>query len=255
MRALAARRLVVAFAIIGGGVVAHTGVGFGTASASMKAFCRLNVAGETGLDFSGLYDLRATAPEQIADTVDFVVTQILESGPPAGGDPALVAARAEIDQFVVDECGYQSVEVAMADYGFDGVPARLKKGVVAFSLHNEGAEFHEFQLVRLKRGLTVEDVLSADALGQPKQAAPLLPVEAIPGVGAAFPGQSDVVVVDFKKPGTYLAFCAIAVGTTPEAMAARGEPILPATAGTAYGKRGAYFSHYDEGMAVQFTVN
>jgi hypothetical protein len=239
----------VVFAIVGGGFVADAGVGFGTAGASVKAFCRAYLAWETGDLPPWANDVRATAPGQIANTVDFAVTKIREGGQSTGEDPAYWSARAEIEQFLLDECGYKRVDVTMADYRYEGIPVRLKKGVVAFSLRNEGAEWHTFKLGRFKGSLTVDDVLPADALGknhgQAKQAAPLPPIEEIPGGGDAFPGQSDVVLVDFKKPGKYVAFCVVAVGSTPETMAARrGEEA----------DTDAYVPHYDEGMAVEFTV-
>ena len=155
-----------------------------------------------------------------------------------------MAAIAEIDQFVVDECGYQTVDVTMADYSFEGIPARLDTGVVAFSLRNEGAELHEFTVGKLKGDATLDDILDLPADASEKELGKLM--QPVPGGGFAFPGESDVALIDFKKSGKYVALCFIRVGTTPEAAAAADDE-------TEEGDSGGTL-HAHEGMAVQFSV-
>jgi hypothetical protein len=239
------RRFVCAVAIAGCVVVIQTGSAV-AADANVTAFCRTNLALEKSDQPSRrlLERMRTTAPDEIADTVDSAVTIFQEQGEAAFEDPAFQSAVADIDQFVVDECGYKSVDVTMADYSFEGIPSRLDKGVVAFSLRNEGTELHEFSVGRLKGDATLDDILDLPADASEKQLAKL--VQPVRGGGFAFPGQSDVALVDFEKSGKYVALCFIPVGTTPEAAAAaENESEEGGPSGT---------PHFHEGMAVQFNV-
>ena len=86
-----------------------------------------------------LQKFRDSAPADIAQTVDDVVTMFEDQGEAAFEDPTFAAKIAEIDQYVVDNCGYETVDVSMGDYSFTGIPETLDKGVVAFTLSNDGA--------------------------------------------------------------------------------------------------------------------
>jgi hypothetical protein len=204
---------------------------------NLKTFCRANVAVDASDEPSTrlLEQLRTTAPDEIADTVDTAVTAFTEKGEAAFEDPSFQAAIAAIDQFVIAECGYQAVDVAMADYSFDGIPERVGKGVVAFSLRNDGAELHEFTVGRLKGDATLEDLLALPANASEKAVGKLL--QPVRGGGFAFPGQSDLALIDLKQTGKYVALCFIPVGTTPDAPDGGSGP-----------------PHFHEGMAAEFTV-
>jgi hypothetical protein len=233
------------FAIAGGMLVFQGGLGFAAAGGvGVKAFCRANLVLEKSDEPSKrqLERLRTTAPDEIADTVDSAVTTFTEQGEAAFEDPSFQSAIAEIDQFLVDECGYKTANVTMADYSFEGIPARLGKGVVAFSLRNQGTELHEFTVGRLKGDATLDDVLNLPADASEKQLGKL--IQPVPGGGFAFPGQSDVALIDLKESGKYVALCFIPVGTTPEAAAEE----------EAGGSEPGGAPHYHEGMAVQFNV-
>ena len=90
-----------------------------------------------------------------------------------------------------------SVEVAMRDYAFDlsldTVPAGA---LVAFALANEGRYPHEFAVVRLPEGVTVEQVLEDPSLEDE--------VRFIGGVFAE-PGDVGYFGLEGLEPGTYTA--------------------------------------------------
>jgi hypothetical protein len=96
-----------------------------------------------------------------------------------------------------------TVEVTMLDFAFDlsqdTVPA---DALVAFTLPNEGQYPHEFAVVRLPEGLTVEQVLADPALE-----------EQVQFVGGAFaePGEVGYFGLEGLEPGTYTAVCFVDV--------------------------------------------
>ena len=96
-----------------------------------------------------------------------------------------------------------TVEAAMLDFAFDlsqdTVPA---DALVAFTLPNEGQYPHEFAVVRLPEGVTVEDVLADPALE-----------EQIQFIGGAFADPGDVghFGMEGLAPGTYTAVCFVDV--------------------------------------------
>ena len=184
-----------------------------------------------------LEKLRDTAPPEIADTVSTAVDQFQELGEEAFEDPEIGALIVEIDQFVLDNCGYEVIDVSMQDYAFVGIPDEIAKGTVAFSLTNEGTELHEMAFLRLKGGATLDDLLGLPEDATEKDLAKL--AAEVPGGGFAFPDDSDVALVNLKKPGTYVAICFIPVGSTPE---------------TAEDEGGSGPPHFTEGMAAEFDV-
>jgi uncharacterized cupredoxin-like copper-binding protein len=236
------RRMIAALTVVLAVIGSVTGLqvvsAFGVTGGDLAGFCRANVALDAAAEGPNprlLERFRDTAPPAIADTVDSAVTTFEEEGEAAFEDPAFVAALAAIDQFVVDNCGYEVVEVAMGDYTFEGIPRSVPKGVVAFSLRNEGAELHEFVVGRLKGNATLDDVLALPEDASEKEQRALL--QEVPGGGFASPGQSDLALVNFKRTGRYVALCFIPVGSTPDAPDEGSGP-----------------PHAHEGMAAEFRV-
>ncbi|HEX2280644.1 MAG TPA: hypothetical protein VHG52_02665 [Thermomicrobiales bacterium] len=96
-----------------------------------------------------------------------------------------------------------TVEVTMLDFAFDlsqdTVPA---DALVAFTLPNEGQYPHEFAVVRLPEGITVEQVFEDPALE-----------EQIQFIGGAFaePGEVGYFGLEGLEPGTYTAVCFVDV--------------------------------------------
>jgi hypothetical protein len=233
------RKLVVVGAALGCGLGMQAGVGVAATGGGAAAFCKVNLAVDAspeGPTPKLLQKFRDTAPADIAQDVDDAVTTFEDQGEEAFEDPTFAAKIAAIDQYVVDNCGYQTVDVSMGDYSFTGVPESLDKGVAAFVLSNDGAELHEFVVARLKGDTTVDDILSLPEDASAKERKKL--VQEVPGGGFAAPGQSDVALISFKKPGRYVALCFIPVGSTPDAEEGGDGP-----------------PHAHEGMTAEFTVN
>lgn len=235
------RRLTIALAVVA------TVTAFGASSVlagegDVKKFCKTAVAIDTAAEGPSEKQLNAyrdSAPPEIADQVDQAVTTFEEQGEAAFEDEAFNALLAEIDDFVLDNCDFEQFTVRMQDFAFEGVPEEVEKGTVAFTLLNEGEELHEFAVLRLKGDTTLDDILEAaegasedefdDELGE-------LATE-VRGGGFAFPGDTDVALMNLKKTGRYVAFCFIPVGTTPDAPdGGTGPP------------------HFTEGMAAAFEV-
>ena len=224
------RKLILALMTIGCTVVAGAAPAL-AAAAGVDAFCRANVA----------VDAAAEGPnprllQRLADTVDAAVATFGDEGEAAFEDPTFQSQISDIDQFVIDECGYRAVDVTMRDYAFDGIPKTLKKGVVAFDLRNEGTEVHEFTVGRLKGNATLDDLLKLPDDASEKAVGKLM--QPVPGGGFAFPGDTDLALITLTKPGRYVALCFIPVGSTPEA----GD------------EGGSGPPHFHEGMAAQFRV-
>jgi len=234
MRRLTVCGAVVAVVTVFGASAALAGEG------DLKKFCKTAVAidnaGEEGPSEKQLQRFRDTAPPDIADQVDQAVTTFEEQGEAAFEDDAFIALITEIDVFTVDNCGFEQLVVSMRDYAFDGVPGEIEKGTVAFNLTNEGTELHEMHFIRLKGDATLEDILELPADAEEHEFEEF--GSEVAGGGFAFPGDSDVALVKFKKTGTYVALCSIPVGSTPEA----GD------------EGGSGPPHYTEGMAAEFEV-
>lgn len=228
--------------------VAGLAVAFGAApgvagSGSVKQYCKAQVAvdsaGEDGPSERQLQRLIDTAPPEIADTTEAAVSLFEEQGEAAFDNPEFTALLAEMDEFVLDNCGYEQVDATLLDYAFDGVPDELEKGVVAFNLTNEGAELHELVIVRLKGDATLDDILELPEDASDEDFDEL--ASEVPGGGFAFPGESDLALVNLKKTGNYAALCFIPVGTTPDTIEGGGEG-------------GTGPPHFMEGMAAEFEV-
>ena len=233
MKKLVGTMLVVLVATLG---IAPAAAG----SANLKKFCKANVAtdiAEDGPPQKALETMRATAPPDIAETVNTALDQFEEQGEAAFEDPAFEALIREIDQYVIDNCGYEVVEVSLQDYAFEGIPEEVEKGTVAFDITNEGTELHEIAFLRLKGDATLDDLKELPEDATEKQVAKLAAF--VPGGGFAFPGGTDVALVPFKKTGRYLAICFIPVGSTPDTAEAGGGDGPP---------------HFVEGMAAEFEV-
>jgi hypothetical protein len=242
------RRLIVCLAAVG--VV--TGLGAAPANAgegNLKQFCKLTVALDTTDEPSEkqLNEYVDSAPPEIAEQVDQAVSTFEEQGEAAFEDEAFVALVTEVDQFAVDNCGFEQFEVGMQDYAFVDFPTEVEKGTVAFVVNNDGTELHEIHFVRLKGDATLDDILALPPDAEDSEFEEL--GTEVRGGAFAFPGASDIAFVTFKKPGTYVALCSIPVGTTPEAVEAE-------ESGGEEHEEGSEEAppHFTEGMAAEFEV-
>ncbi|MGH9034043.1 MAG: hypothetical protein ACRDZV_18115 [Acidimicrobiia bacterium] len=233
------RKLTAFIAVAALGTMVGTSVAGAGSSGDLKRFCKANLAIDTsrqGPSERQTERLRNTAPAEIAEAVDTAVTIFQEEGEGAFENEEFLAAIGEVDQFVLDNCDYEQVDVTMRDYAFDGIPDEIENGTVAFNLANEGAELHEFVVVRLKGDATLDDLLALPEDASEDDFEEL--AAEVPGGGFAEPGGSDLALMKLNKTGNYAALCFIPVGTTPES----GD------------EGGSGPPHFTEGMAAEFEV-
>jgi uncharacterized cupredoxin-like copper-binding protein len=228
--------------------VAGLAAAFGVAPAAagegnLKKFCKTNIAINKAFNSESpnlekvnrLLDTAAeTAPPEIADAVDVAVPAFKEDPEAAFEDPAVEEAVGQIDEFAATSCGYEAIDVGLEDYAFTGLPDEIEKGTVAFTLMNEGAEAHEFFVLRLKGDATADDFADATEEELEELGTPV-------GGGFALPGETGYAIISFKKTGDYVAVCHIPVGSTDEAAAEAAE-----AAGAP--------SHASQGMVAEFEV-
>jgi uncharacterized cupredoxin-like copper-binding protein len=230
-------RRVLVVLITFGAIVVMAALPAGAGAGDVKKFCKANIALDAAFSVeqpkrrivNGLLDVVArTAPPEIADAVDTAVPAFKENPEDAFEDPAVEEAVGEIEAFEYESCGYEQLSVTLQEYEFGGVPAEVKKGTTAFRLTNQGSEAHEFFVLRLKRGTSVDELAAADESEFDDLAQEI-------GGGFALPGDEGYATMNFRRPGRYAAVCFIPVGTT-EAAEGTGPP------------------HLTQGMVAEFKV-
>lgn len=169
------------------------------------------------------------APSDISADVTTAVTALKADLASAFEDPAVGEAVGAVDQWALENCGYEVVEVSLVDYSFEGVPATMPTGKSVFNLTNGGADSHEMIVFRIKTDTPLEELLSLDEEEAERQ------IEFI-AAGFAEPGDSGTVYADLKKAGRYAAVCFIPTGTHGDTEG-DGPP------------------HFAEGMVAEFTVD
>ncbi len=180
-------------------------------------------------------EVEETAPAELEEQVETVAATVRhamekqEEG--AFDSPEFSNADEAIDQWVLENCGFETIQVSAVEYAFEGVPATIPAGKTTFVFNNDGEEIHEMIMVRYKdESLTVDDLIELSD----KQAR-----KKIEFLGAAFgpPGTVDAGTRDFA-PGKYALLCFVPVGATSEKAAekAEGPP------------------HVARGMSAEFTV-
>ena len=143
-------------------------------------------------------------------------------------DPAVQEGIGVMDEWALENCDYEVVEVTGVDYAFEGLPDTLATGQTVFSFTNDGTELHEMILFRVKTDTPIEDLLADEETAEQETEA----------VGAAFagPGDSGSGYAVVKKAGRYAAVCFIPQGTTSFETEGTGPP------------------HFTLGMVTEFTV-
>ena len=101
--------------------------------------------------------------------------------------------------------GATKLRFEAGEYRYSG-PAKAKAGKVAVILSNIGEESHEMAIVRLKEGVTANEVLSAEAAGKDPSA--LIADDAVGGVPPVAPDATGVANLELT-PGTYSYACFI----------------------------------------------
>jgi uncharacterized cupredoxin-like copper-binding protein len=236
-------------AVTVGGLVGAMGVGTAAAQTDNQEFCDavLNVQAVVNAeDFDqlepALAGLEAAPPPEVAASVTTVTgayrTALQEQTDPSE-DPAVAEALATIGQYVFDNCGWQTAEVSMAEYVFDGLPKSFTTGPAAIKITNDGAEIHELMTVRIKS----KDKLKAIVKLSEKKANKK--VQFVDHT-VVQPGETGYTFIDFSTPGRYGAVCFVPVGTLPSDAEGGGED--------EHGGGGDGKPHALEGMYKEFKV-
>ena len=148
---------------------------------------------------------------------------------PSPSDHVPHLAKGMMKSLTVQESSVTAAEptaeltVTMKDFLFD-FPETLPAGSRIIKVVNNGPEAHEFNLLQLKEGKTLEDV--NEYLAEPNGPPPFIPVGGMNGLSV---GKAGYMEFDFE-PGTYVAICNI---PSPQA---EGHP------------------HFTLGMIKQFSV-
>ncbi len=58
-----------------------------------------------------------------------------------------------------EETGPQKVAISAVEYEFQGIPETIEAGEVTFTMKNHGNEPHHFEMVRIKGGKSIEELL------------------------------------------------------------------------------------------------
>lgn len=183
-----------------------------------------DVAAVTGV----LEEFEASAPADLAGNVTGLggaLATAAESGADPSEDPAFGENLAPIDEYVLAECGFETVEVTASEYAFDGIPASVPAGTVAFSFTNDGAEPHE--LIMFKRADGEERPIE-ELLGLPEDQ--MMSALSFAGAVQAEPGATTASIPTLE-PGKYIGVCFLPTG------GAEGSP-----------------PHFMEGMTAEFEV-
>jgi hypothetical protein len=154
------------------------------------------------------------------------IVQALNEGDATDFDSdATFETYSEFVDGAVGACEFETVAVTGVDYAFEGVPATIPAGTVAFGFTNEGEEEHEMILVKKAEGVTqsFEEIANL-----PEEESESL-VE-FKSATFAPPGGESSTLADLDA-GEYAMFCFIPVGGAED-----GPP------------------HFTQGMLQEFTV-
>ncbi|MFP5255724.1 MAG: hypothetical protein ACLGI8_07715 [Acidimicrobiia bacterium] len=150
------------------------------------------------------------APEELADTaaeLNESVQALLEGDSEPFNSDDTFMTYTEMAGQAVDACGFESIEVTGVDYAFEGVPATVPAGTVAFEFVNESdSEEHEMILVKKAAGVQ----LSWEELVELPEEESESMVE-FAGATFAPPGGSSSTFAELS-PGEYAMLCFIPVG-------------------------------------------
>lgn len=184
--------------------------------------------------------LKELRPDEIGEETDRVADAFIAADGDVGAifsDPAIEEAFGVMEEHDARVCGFeppeeeeepdteaaegaQVIPVQAVDFGYEGIPAEVPSGLVAFEMSNAGEQAHEFVLFKLGEGVDLDQLLASDE--EPSE-------EEAMEVGGTFapPGETAFANVELDA-GDYAVVCFI---PGPE-----GKP------------------HYELGMKSTFTV-
>jgi hypothetical protein len=119
-----------------------------------------------------------------------------------------LAAYADIESWVSENCGVATLEVTGEDYAYEGIPDEVAAGRTVVHFDNTGDELHEIEILRLNDDATasVEEILGMD------EDEAMTQVTDVAGVHVA-PGDDGWTSADLT-PGSYIALCFVTKGST-----------------------------------------
>lgn len=165
--------------------------------------------------FSAPYaELQRTAQPDVKDAVNAEVDAL--NAAISSGDsefffkPDFVAADKTVDDYLLNECGFNKISATAQNYEFTGLPSVSPAGLTGLTLTNEGTEFHEMVLMRINDDVTdsVADILKGDEETFNKSVVPQ-------GVVLASPNTTATNFFDLKS-GRYIVMCFISKGSDAE---------------------------------------
>lgn len=208
--------------------------------AQLQAFCSAIVDAEARFVAEGpeadveqlLVQVEENAPEELREDVAIVAAAVRAAAedPSQFERPEFGEANEAIDRYVVESCGYETVEVSGVEYAFEGVPDTIQSGRVGFLFSNDGEELHEMVVFRINEGV---DQPFEEILQLPQEEGQELVTFVDAGFGP--PGESDAEVMELE-PGRYGIACFVPMGSTDPDAPADGPP------------------HFTEGMLAELTV-
>lgn len=170
-----------------------------------------------------LLRLKEIRPEAVGEDTDTVADAFIAAEGDFGkvfSDPEIEAAFGRMEEHDAEVCGFETPEneeeepdteaaegaevvpVTAVDYAFEGIPAEVPSGAVAFELTNDGEDAHEMVIFKLGEGADLDALLAAEEPPTEEQAQE---------VGGTFapPGEGGVYANVDLDPGTYAVVCFI----------------------------------------------
>jgi len=174
------------------------------------------------------------APDDIRPDVTTLLDRAREGS--ETGDPATLAAPelgtadSRIDRYALSECGYPQIRVTATDHAYEGLSSTVPAGTVAFTLDNQGEDFHQLLVSRANDGVTQSftEILGLPLEQQVQLVTPLMATDSAPG--------ATTTVFLRLTPGRYGALDAYPEGTVDPTVPGSGPP------------------HAALGMVAEFTV-
>jgi hypothetical protein len=185
-----------------------------------------------------LSGVESVAPPEIATQLQAVVEAVrgsLQGGPPPFEDPNFASNFNALQEYRYNSCGYRQLDVTGIEYEFQGLPKTVPAGEVAIRFTDNGAEFHELQVLRIKSKDSVKKLAGLSEKELAKK------TEEIGGTFAE-QGQTSYTIAELSKPGRYVVICHLPVGSTSEEAAEEA------------GKKHDTKSHAQEGMVQEIKV-
>lgn len=211
----------------------------------------IDVQTDPDAGLAALQDVVAAGPVSLSEEVVPFVELLAEDPAAAVESDESRTADAAIDRYISAECGDSQIAITARDFAFEGIPAEIASGPVAFTLRNESetGELHEAWIFRRHPGMTdpASDILSRAEfpITGPEGLAPILEVTDPVAIGFTEPPAADAVdvfLVDLE-PGDYIVACLLPVDSgTFFASFETGEDISPGP------------PHFQSGMVAELTV-